>query len=165
MTTIRGIDLSENMVKKYNEMAEAAGLTPETAHAVVGDLTGEEVPAHLNTPEFHMFDIIVVAAALHHLEDPARAIQRLAERPKPQTGILVIIDFLKFMDAAMLKHDMAHTIKHDGFDRDTMQKMFNAAGLADFDWDVVEEEFVMELKHGTSKRQVFFARGRSSQTV
>ncbi|KAK1069570.1 hypothetical protein LTR33_010872 [Friedmanniomyces endolithicus] len=36
VTTIRGIDISESMVAKYNEAALSSGLTTEQAHAVAG---------------------------------------------------------------------------------------------------------------------------------
>ncbi len=96
VTHIRGIDISENMVKLFNDTARASGLGEDRVKAVVGDLIGEEVPSHFDGEEWQNFDIAVVGLGFHHFENPVRAVQRLTERLKSGTGVLLIIDFLPF---------------------------------------------------------------------
>ncbi|KAK3709402.1 hypothetical protein LTR37_010963 [Vermiconidia calcicola] len=166
VTHIRGIDISENMVQKYNETAQSSGLTSEQANAVVGDLLAEEVPSHLTTEEYYNFDIAVIGLGFHHFENPMLAIQRLTERLKPGTGVLLIIDFLPFdPEQEGPQGAVKHTIKHGGFARTNMEKMYEKAGLENFSFSVLEEPAVMETKHGgTNKRDVFIARGRREPT-
>lgn len=173
MNTIRGIDISENMVQKYNETARSSGLTEDQANAVVGDLCGETVPDNLKASEWYDFDIAVIGLGFHHMEHPDLAIKRLAERLKAATGILVIIDFLPFD----VKKDedsqgqqgqfpeMKHTIKHNGFTGEQMRDLYQAAGFEDFDITAMKEPAVMELSSGTVSRTLFFAKGRKAPTV
>lgn len=60
MSTIRGIDVSENMARLYNEAARSSGLSEEQANAVVGDLLGDQVPSELAGQEFYGFDVAVI---------------------------------------------------------------------------------------------------------
>lgn len=110
------------------------------------------------------------------LEDPALAVKRLAERLKPN-GALVIVDFLPFDDERKqeAEHrsknpdaefpDMSHTIKHNGFERSGMEKLFEQAGLVDFGWSILEEQAVMELPKGTVHRTIFIARGKPETMI
>lgn len=173
VNTIRGIDISENMVQKYNETARSSGLSEEQAHAVVGDLCGETVPSDLTGPEWYNFDIALIGLGFHHMENPDLAIKRLAERLKASTGVLVIIDFLPFdikKDHDSQGHggqfpEMKHTIKHNGFTGEQMRDLYQAAGFEDFDVVALKEPAVMELKDGTVQRTLFFAKGRKAATV
>ncbi|TKA56327.1 hypothetical protein B0A55_11675 [Friedmanniomyces simplex] len=176
VTTIRGIDISDSMVEKYNEASQSSGLKPEQGSAVVGDLLSEQVSPQLSGPEYQLFDIAVIGLGFHHFEDPALAIKRLTERLKPETGVLVIIDFLPFSDKLAREReqrqqdpsadfpDMSHTIKHSGFTREQMQKLYEDGGLEDFGWHVLPDLAVMELKGGTKERTIFIAKGRRSPT-
>ncbi|KAK3109289.1 hypothetical protein LTR53_017613, partial [Teratosphaeriaceae sp. CCFEE 6253] len=145
VTTIRGVDISENMVDLYNEAARSSGLEPERANAVVGNLLAETIPEQLSGPDYEQFDVAVIGLGFHHFEDPALAIKRLTERLKPATGVLVIIDFLPFKSEAQQEPkegehhphgagapDMTHTIKHNGFTRSRMEKLYEQGGLEDF---------------------------------
>ncbi|WPG97724.1 Hypothetical protein R9X50_00050500 [Acrodontium crateriforme] len=169
VTTIRGIDISENMVKVYNEAARSSGLTVEQANAVVGDLFATDVPNELQDDELYNFDIAVVGLGFHHFEDPALAVKRLAERLKAATGTLIIIDFLPFdrkvADQPKDMPDMSTTIKHNGFIREGMNKLFTDAGLGDFGFDILSEPTRMELQSGPVERTIFIARGRKAPTV
>ncbi len=168
VTNIRGIDISENMVKLFNEAAQASGLKTEQVNAVVGDLLGDEVSANLDTPEYQNFDLAVIGLGFHHFENPMRAIERLTERLKPATGVLIIIDFLPFDkdEPAGPQAANAQTIKHGGFARQNMEMLFKAAKLENFSFSVMEEQVEMFGKDGTSsKRSVFFARGRREPTT
>jgi len=119
VTTIRGIDISENMVAHYNEAARSSGLTTKQAHAVVGDLIGPEVPAELQGPEFYDFDVAAIGLGFHHFEDPPLAVKRLSERLRAETGVLIIVDFLPFEHnphaaaaPAAASHNHAHGSEH-----------------------------------------------------
>ena len=172
VSTIRGIDISEGMVEKYNEAARSSGLSSEQANAVVGDLLADQVPEHLAGPDFQSFDVAVIGLGFHHFEDPALALKRLSERLRPGEGVLVIIDFLPFehKDEQERKHreqnpgadfpEMAHTIKHSGFTEPQMKQLYAEAGLQEFGFDVLPEPAVMELKTGTKERTIFIAKGK-----
>jgi SAM-dependent methyltransferase len=83
------------MVEQYNVAARASGLTPQQAQAVVGDLCAQDgVPKPLLAPGYFNFDIAAVCLGFHHFESPPLAVRRLAERLKPGSGVLLIIDFL-----------------------------------------------------------------------
>lgn len=171
VNTIRGIDISENMVEVYNKAAQSSGLKPEQANAAVGDLIAEKVSDHLTGPEYENFDIAVIGLGFHHFEDPALSVKRLTERLKVETGVLLIVDFLPFEAKSGAQHpeidmpDMQSTIKHNGFEREDMKKLYDDAGLEDFGWSVLEEPAVMEMKERTVHRTIFIARGRRPPTA
>ncbi|CAK3984662.1 Hypothetical predicted protein [Lecanosticta acicola] len=173
VSTIRGIDLSENMVQKYNETALTSGLSREQAHAVVGDLCGEAIPPTLLGPEWYNFDIAVIGLGFHHFENPALAAKRLGERLRPGSGVLVIVDFLPFdhrkdqgsKEGAGNFPDMQHTIKHNGFTPEHLRDLYTAAGFEDFDIVALKQPAVMELKSGTVQRTMFVAKGRKVATA
>lgn len=187
VTSIRGIDISENMVAHYNEAARSSGLSTEQAHAVVGDLLGATVPPELSGPEFYNFDVAAIGLGFHHFEDPPLAVKRLAERLKAETGVLIIVDFLPF-EANSHSHSHSHgsgghshnqnhgqyqppitnaqhTIKHHGFTSAGIQRLFAAAGLEDFAFDILPEPAVFEFEEGRKERTVFIAKGRKAPTV
>ena len=154
------------MVQRYNEDAQSAGLKPERVNAVVGDLMADEVPDHLKKPEYYDFDIAVIGLGFHHFENPVRAVERLAERLKPGTGVLLIIDFLPFDDEQDGSPDVYKgTIKHRGFASANMEKMYKMAKLEKFSFSLLEEPVILEGEGGTKKRSVFFARGRKQATT
>lgn len=161
VNTIRGIDISENMVSHFNEAARSSGLSAEQANAVVGDLLGATVSPQLQTSEYYDFDVAAIGLGFHHFEDPPQAVRRLAERLKPGTGVLIIVDFLPFDHMA----DMQSTIKHNGFTANGIKRLLEAAGLEDFGFEVVPEPVVMELKDGPKKRTLFVAKGRRTPTA
>lgn len=185
VTTIRGIDVSENMVTHYNEAARSSGLSTEQAHAVVGDLLGATVPPGLSGPEFYNFDVAAIGLGFHHFEDPPLAVKRLAERLKAETGVLIIVDFLPFEHGAHSHgsgdHSHNHnqpqdqtksppptarnTIKHHGFTSDGIERLFSAAGLEDFAFDILPEPAVFEFEEGRKERTIFIAKGRKAPTV
>ena len=166
VTTIRGIDISENMVQKYNDDAKAAGLQPERVRAVVGDLCADEVAEHLKTDEFKEFDLAVIGLGFHHFDNPMRAIERLAARLKTATGTLLIVDFLPFDEGAENSEDpWAATIKHRGFTRTNIEKLFKMAELEKFSFSVLDEPAIMESESGTKKRAIFIARGVKKATA
>lgn len=166
VTTIRGIDISENMVQRYNEAAQSAGLESKRVNAIVGDLLAEEVPDHLKTPEYYDFDIAVIGLGFHHFENPVLAVERLAERLKPGTGVLLIVDFLPFDDEADGSSDpWKGTIKNRGFARANMEKLYSVAKLEKFSFSMLEEPVVMGSEDSTKKRSLFFAKGKKAATA
>ena len=167
VTTIRGIDISENMVQKYNEAARSSDIPPERVNAVVGDLFAEEVPEHLKAEEYYNFDLAVIGLGFHHFENPVLAVQRIAERLRPGTGTLLIIDFLPFDDEQQNSEDpWTGTIKTRGFARANIEKLYKLAKLEKFSFSLVDEPAVMETKEGeTKKRSIFIARGRKEATT
>lgn len=189
VTSIRGIDISGNMVSHYNEAARSSGLTHEQAHAVVGDLLGAEVPAELQGSDFYEFDVAAIGLGFHHFEDPPLAVKRLTDRLKAETGVLIIVDFLPFehrsqpqteghshghnhnhnhkapKDGKQVLPSMTHTIKHHGFTAQGIKRLFDEAGLEDFAFDVLPEPAVFDFEEGRKERQVFVAKGRKLPTV
>lgn len=186
VTTIRGIDISENMVSLYNEAARSSGLTNEQAHAVVGDLLGAEVSSELKESDLYDFDVAAIGLGFHHFEDPPLAVKRLTERLKAETGVLIIVDFLPFEHRGSHSHtqghghnnhhnpnepqkevlpNMQHTIKHHGFTSEGIKRLFDAAGLEDFAFEVLPEPAVFDFEEGRKERTIFIAKGRKAPTV
>ncbi|KAK5154051.1 hypothetical protein LTR04_006095 [Oleoguttula sp. CCFEE 6159] len=172
VTTIRGIDISSNMVDAYNARARASNLSQLQMSAVVGDLFATPPSPSLSGPEYTDFDVAAVGLGFHHFEDPALAIKRLAERLKVGTGVLVILDFLPHINdnnnggpGGGVPEAMRHTIKHDGFDKEGMRKLFEAAGFEDFGYEILTEPVTLK-SHGEERvRRVFIAKGRRKPTV
>jgi len=101
VTSITGIDLSENMAAKFNESFAGSSLkTPPrlanggTGHAMVGDLLSDPPSSTLDKPELFDYEIATVGVGFHHFPDPAQALARLAQRVKAGTGVVLIIDWL-----------------------------------------------------------------------
>lgn len=62
VTSIRGIDISENSVTKFNNAARSSGLSEQQALAVVGDLCAQQATQdpELKKPEWYDFDVAVI---------------------------------------------------------------------------------------------------------
>ena len=164
VTHIRGIDISENMVEQYNQAAQAAGLKPEQVSAVQGNLLDEEVPEHLKTPEYYDFDIAVVGLGFHHFENPVQAFERLAERVKPGTGVVLIVDFLPFDKEE--NSEMQKTIKTGGFAKKNMETLYKINKMSKFDFIVLQDPAIMESKDGSKQeRTIFLAKGNRENTT
>lgn len=160
-------------MEHYNEAARSSGLTPEQAHAVVGDLLTKEEPTELLKMNdlSEPFDIAVIGLGFHHFESPKLALERLRDRLKSGTGVLVIVDFKPFSHEQEQERkfnernpgadfpDMAHTIKHDGFNEEQMRSLYESTGFDDFGYDVLPEPAVMEWQSGTKERTIFIAKG------
>ncbi|KAK4909373.1 hypothetical protein LTR28_000185, partial [Elasticomyces elasticus] len=96
VTTIRGIDISPNMVTTFNARARAAALPESRIHAVQGDLFAPPCPSPpppAPTGAFRDFDVAVVCLGFHHFEDPELAVARLVERLRAG-GVVLIVDFV-----------------------------------------------------------------------
>lgn len=166
-TEIIGIDLSENMVKAYNQTfveSDQHDVTVSRApKAFVGDLLDAKGPSEsISSSEFFNFDLVVVGYGFHHFEDLDMAASRLASRLKPG-GVLLIVDFLphaKFEAGNPAKN----TVAHHGFGEEDVKVIFGRAGLVDV--EIREMEGFIELKRRDAgddvpgeKRRVFLGRG------
>lgn len=159
-----GIDLSENMVQAYNvrfnpeSTAADGGDEPLNAHAVVGNLLTEPPPEEFSGPEYHGFDLVVVGMGFHHFSDVRLAAKRLAERLRPG-GVFLILDLvthaMEAEDSEELKA-VKNTVAHHGFDEQELRDIFAGAGLRDFAIVRMKDDVYIR---GTSKRQVFMAKG------
>ena len=152
-----GMDLSENMVKAYNARFSPPDSSAEQlhAHAVVGNLIGEDHPANLSSASYHDFDLVVVGLGFHHFENLEHATARLIERLKPG-GVFLIIDFVTHAKDPG-QHPAKHTVAHLGFGEEEVHKIFSGAGLVDI--DVVKSDKQV-LMRGLSPRTPFMGRGR-----
>lgn len=160
VTSCHGLDLSSNMVTRYNDLVSSFSSPPHTAHAQVGDLLTEaEPPPSLNGPEFHGFSIAAIGLGFHHFNDPSLALHRLAQRLKPG-GVLLIIDFVEEQGVKM-PSVADHTIHRHGYEENEMKHFFEGGGLLDFGWTVMPERVELELNEDSPiSRKVFLARGR-----
>ncbi|KAL9577532.1 MAG: hypothetical protein Q9212_006305, partial [Teloschistes hypoglaucus] len=156
ITSSQGIDIAPGMVEEYNSRISLMNPTPDF-HAQVGDLCSTEgVSEDLQAKELFNFDIAAIGLGFHHFEHLQLSIDRLVERLK-SGGVLFIVDLLeKKGDSAIGEHNVDHghgddfakeaarTVPHKhGFTREGMEAMFNAAGLQEFDFVVLERPAVM----------------------
>ncbi|KAI9886855.1 MAG: hypothetical protein M1823_001354 [Watsoniomyces obsoletus] len=143
----QGMDVAPNMVEAYNANAKSMGLYPDTMSAVVGNLVDTAPTSNsssISLDEYTNFDLIVVGMGFHHFPDPPLAAKVLAERLKPDSGVLMIIDILDF-DGGLAHFEGANTITRHGFSKKGIQDMFVKAGLTDVDLVMFEEDFVFFL--------------------
>lgn len=159
VSTIRGIDISNGMVEQYNAAALGHGIPRAQMHAVQGDLLANS--ESLNDPDISGFHVIVMSMALHHVEDPAQMISKLAERLKSD-GSLVIIDWVTPAEGGLFgppDFPAAHTVTRHGFKEEEIRKMFTAAGLS-LGYLLHPRRSKVPPELG-GEQQLFFARGRA----
>ncbi|KAG0636333.1 S-adenosyl-L-methionine-dependent methyltransferase [Tuber brumale] len=157
---IIGMDISERMVEKFNEKVKNQGIPKEEMRAVVADLCADELDPSLSDPEYHNFDVIVCGFAFHHFSNVQLATKRLVERLKPNTGVLLVIDFKShpphpdhITNHGGHAHHGGHqhsdhggqgkratelkaqdTVAHGGFSQEDMRKVFEGTGLVEVDF-------------------------------
>ena len=181
------------MAQVYN--TRMASVSHITASAIIGDLVGPEANPGLEDRDgaFKDFDVAAIGLGFHHFEDPERCLRRLVERVKVGTGVVVILDWLPHgegqEDRSQQHHhhdherpqhrdpaevgettkdeweNMKKTVKHHGFSEDTMRTMFDDAGLVDFKFTVLEEDFVLMPKGRRIVKRGFLARGRRADGI
>ncbi|KAM0324557.1 hypothetical protein ACHAQA_007942 [Verticillium albo-atrum] len=148
ITTTRGIDVSSAMVAAFNAQASSRGFAESRAHAVQADLSSPvtEQPALLSTAEWREFDIVVVAMALHHLEDPRGMLGALAARVRPGGRLLVVEWLREEGDKAHGEHGTsekpvtAHLVNDWAFTGESLEDWFRGAGCGEGFVAVVDEE-------------------------
>lgn len=179
--SVLGVDISSNMVERFRTSIASLGASPEQLRAVCGDFVSREnkpTDPPLPDDELRDFDLIALSMALHHMESPASALTRLAERLKPGGKLLVIgwtpidgstpsqrqyqeelaVDGLaERIQAAMASHQAMHTIsKPDGFSMKEQDELLTAAGCRDMQWKLADEMSSMPLIPG-AKSQLYWA--------
>lgn len=157
--------------------ASTSSSSPFNASAHLGDFCSKD-PQLPSSVELADYDIAAVGLGFHHFDNPELCLRRLAQTVKKGTGIVLILDWLP----AESSHDahgeqsnghghgekgdkdewqaMQKTVKHNGFDETTMRRMYEEAGLTDFGFEVLDEEFVLEPKGRRMVKRGFLARGR-----
>lgn len=145
MTVIRGIDVSSEMVTRFNAAASAFGLSWAKAHAAVGDLSApdEAVSATpgdpaLSSPDYSDFDVAIISLALHHVSNPAAVLSAIASRLKSD-GVLIVVEGTnheKLVEAAGQQghdheRDAGKTINKEPLSEENLRTWFSAAGCDD----------------------------------
>ena len=160
VTSIEALDLSSKMVERFNELAASSEIPSfHTARAREGNLLDDHEPTvELKGPEFHDFDVVTVGAALHHFDDPAKAIGRLAQRLRPD-GVLLIIDFVEEEQQGLMPHGAEDTIRKHGFSEVEMKELMEGHGLRSFGWmEMSERVELMFQEDKPISRKAFLAR-------
>lgn len=132
---IIGMDLSPDMVDMYNVTVSNQGISASEMHAVVANLCSLEDDEKLKGEMYQNFDLAVCSLALHHIADPKMAIQKIAERLKPGSGYLVVVDFRKHHSVAEMPggEKLKHVIPHSGFVEGDIKTWYEHAGLVDIE--------------------------------
>ncbi|KAM0230670.1 hypothetical protein ACHAP5_011305 [Fusarium lateritium] len=85
---IRGIDISDASVVKYNQLAHDQGVSPDVVHGIQGDIRSPN--SEMSTEDFSNFDVVVISMALHHIDEPKILLSHLYERLQPGGHLLVV---------------------------------------------------------------------------
>lgn len=165
VSTIRGMDISANMVTQYNKLA-SENKHPETKmHAVVGNLLDD-----VDVPEgFETFDLIVMSMALHHVADPDLMIRKLSQR-LVEGGVLVIVDWVSHAESGceppkpLADSPVKHTVSKHGFTEGEVKAGFEEAGLEGWGWRWFAERSKLPAEFG-GEHQLFLARGRKQGVI
>lgn len=189
-TSAIGIDVSMAMVERYQTTAARLGRSPDKMKAVRGDLLGSGgrddhsyeptvTDPLLEEHELWDFDVVATSMALHHFDDPAGAIGKLARRLRPGGKIIVISwtprdgttpaqreyeeelrcrsqEERDEVERMMRSHQALHTLSRpNGFTRQEMTEWFENAGCIDVRWKLAEQ--LTLLPAIKTKSQMFFA--------
>ncbi|KAF3928394.1 hypothetical protein AA313_de0202335 [Arthrobotrys entomopaga] len=95
-THLTGIDVNPQQVEEYNRRVALASLPETHIKAETADLfiDPSAIPSKFSEEGYNNFDYAFCSAALHHVDDPALGVKRLAERVKANGGRVVIIEFM-----------------------------------------------------------------------
>lgn len=103
------------MVETYNKRAQEKGLPAAKMSAVQGNIVADDASSEqdLSKEELFGFDLVGMSNALHHMESPSLALERLMQRLKPG-GTLLIVDFITESNASTQSHpaEQAHAHHH-----------------------------------------------------
>ncbi|KAM0277526.1 hypothetical protein ACHAQH_005725 [Verticillium albo-atrum] len=169
VTVIRGMDISSSMVAAFAAPAAEQGFVESKALAVRADLSAAEKTAVLAGPEWHEFDVAVVAMALHHLEDPGNMILELVGRLR-RGGRLIVLEWLRHKDEATEFRETsrhvatAYLVNDHVFTEASLRQWFDSAGCREAFVAVVDKEMghipeqVVKVPGGV-ERQLILASG------
>ena len=158
------------MVAEFNRRASDARLP--NFRAIVGDLCSPQgVAEDLKGSSLFNFDFVAIGLGFHHFEHLQLSIDRLFERLRTG-GVLFIIDLVErpgdpdigsYEKGDDLIKETAKTVpqKH-GFERDAVERMFQAAGCKDFDFVVWKRPVVIGegvVGDGAFEKLAFLAKG------
>jgi len=171
VTEMRGMDISPNMVARYNNDLKIAGCSHERANATEGDLLEEEgPPEQFSRPDLFNFDIAAVGLGFHHFHDPALAVKRLAERLNPGGVVLIIDAVAKEAGNGLYEQmgrelNMNHTINKHGFSAEDMKVIFEAEGLENVGYHVLDKPIKLgpDADH-LREIKVFLGRAQKKRT-
>jgi len=97
-TTIRGIDISPQIVRVYNSRFFACGIPASRIHSVVGNLVSEDrEPCPRfdgDSGEWTDFDTVIAGFSFRHFDNAGLAAEKLVERLRPD-GVLCVFDLLE----------------------------------------------------------------------
>ncbi|OAL48127.1 S-adenosyl-L-methionine-dependent methyltransferase [Pyrenochaeta sp. DS3sAY3a] len=145
VSSICAIDASPIMIEKYNAKQSNFGIDPTKVRAVQADWLSSPFESTSCYPdEFHDFDLVTVGAALHHFPDAQEAIRLLAARLKPG-GVLYIQDRAAQKGNVMISNKSRSKRTMQGFEKESLGEFMSRAGLVDFSWFIVPQEFNVEL--------------------
>ncbi|PPQ63537.1 hypothetical protein CVT24_004767 [Panaeolus cyanescens] len=152
--SIVGVDISEEAIKKYNELSIAAGYSPDVLKGICKELKGEE--GELGGAKF---DLVICCMAYHHFPDCNEMTRILKSHLKPNGG-LCVIDKLKpeakEADSVSFPEDVKKmtTLHLFGFVEEEIRAIFEQAGLKDISFD-----FGFDGQWGEHKFKAFIAKG------
>lgn len=166
ITHATGLDISPQMLQQYTSLLTTSHPSLPILTAVA-DLVSPTPAPGIAGPEFHNYDIAAIALGFHHFGDPKGCVQRLVQRLK-QGGVLLVVDWLpsEYPNGGDKDTEewqrMKKTIKHNGFTEEDMRGIFEGAGLVDFGFVVLGEEFELQMNGKEVKKTGFIAKGRKA---
>ncbi|KAJ5564476.1 hypothetical protein N7513_000718 [Penicillium frequentans] len=173
LTQIIGIDVSDNMVAEFNRNANLLGLA-DKAISRTANLLADDVPVDFAVAPYMELDMLTVSMALHHFEQPDRALKQLGARLK-KGGVCFIIDLVADSGhghghSHSHNHDhgerqrefgnAAHTVKSHGFSQESMRELFQGAGFGGVEYKVLAQPLVFVKDEKTFSKTAFMARAQ-----
>lgn len=161
------------MVAEFNRNANLLGLA-DKAISRTADLLADDVPVEFAVAPYMGLDVLTVSMALHHFEQPDRALKQLGARLK-KGGVCFIIDLVADSDHGhghnhSHNHDhgerqrefgnAAHTVKSHGFSQESMQELFQGAGFGGVEYKVLDQPLVFVKDEKTFSKTAFMARAQ-----
>lgn len=85
---IRGIDIADANVQRYNQLALDQDVSPDVVRAIQGDVRSPD--SEMSTEDFSGFHAVVISMALHHIDDPKTLLSHLYQQLRPGGHLLVV---------------------------------------------------------------------------
>ncbi|CAJ0554565.1 Ff.00g130780.m01.CDS01 [Fusarium sp. VM40] len=156
---IRGIDIADANVQRYNQLALDQDVSPDVVRAIQGDVRSPD--SEMSTEDFSGFHAVVISMALHHIDDPKTLLSHLYQQLRPG-GHLLVVDWTPEhygIEGSVANHAAVHTTGFYGFDEEAMLEMMSSVGLQDVGFILAPERSSMGKEIG-GERQMFFAHGK-----